>query len=68
MLVSSISGLKASLDSMNRAAAETAKGVEDGDIIGAQIDMIKAQRSFEANLAMLNAANHMQKALIDIFA
>jgi len=68
MNIYSIEGLRSSLALMNRAAREIARGPERGDYIGAQIDSIKAQRSFEANLAMLKSASDMQKALIDIFA
>jgi flagellar basal body rod protein FlgC len=68
MFLNSINGIHASLDLMNKASYEMSKGVEDGDIIGAQIDMIKAQRSLEANLAALKTASQMQKSIVDILA
>jgi hypothetical protein len=68
MFTNSINGIHASLDLMNRASYEISKGVEDGDIIGAQIDMIKAQRSMEANIAAVKTASQMQHSIVDILA
>lgn len=68
MMTNSINGIHASLDLMNRAAYEISKGIEDGDIIGAQIDIIKAQRSLEANLAVLKTASQMTHSIIDLLA
>lgn len=68
MMLNSINGIHASLELMNKASYEISKGIEDGDIIGAQIDIIKAQRSLEANLAALKTANQMQHSIIDILA
>jgi flagellar basal body rod protein FlgC len=68
MMLHSINGIHASLELMNKAAYEISKGVEDGDIVGAQIDIIKAQRSLEANLAVLKTASQMQHSIIDILA
>ena len=68
MMLHSINGIRASLELMNKASYEISKGIEDGDIIGAQIDVIKAQRSLEANLAALKTANQMQHSILDILA
>ncbi|NLI14921.1 MAG: hypothetical protein GX409_01405 [candidate division Zixibacteria bacterium] len=68
MMLHTINGIHASLELMNKAAYEISKGVEDGDIVGAQIDVIKAQRSLEANLAVLKTASQMQHSIIDILA
>jgi flagellar basal body rod protein FlgC len=67
-MLHTINGIHASLELMNKAAYEISKGVEDGDIVGAQIDVIKAQRSLEANLAVLKTASQMQHSIIDILA
>lgn len=68
MMLDSINSIHASLELMNKASYEISKGIEDGDIIGAQVDMIKAQRSLEANLAVLKTASEMQHSIIDILA
>jgi len=65
MLLNSISGIKDSMALMEKAAAEASKGVE-GDIVNSQIGMIVASNSMGANIAMLKAANEMQKTIIDI--
>ena len=67
MFLQSIGGIRASLDLMERAARESQKGVE-GDLIQAQVDMIKAGNSLTANISALRTADSMYKSLIDIFA
>ena len=67
MFIHSVSGLRSSIELMNKAARETAKGVE-GDLIAAQVQAIEAKAAFSANIAMLKAADQIQKSLIDILA
>jgi flagellar basal body rod protein FlgC len=52
---------------MDQAAVEAAKGPR-GDVVKSQIGLIVASNSLGANIAVLNAANEMQKSIIDIIA
>ena len=63
----SISGIQSSLSLMEKAALEIQKGPK-GDLAKSQVDMIRAQHSMEANVAVLRTADQMHRSLIDIFA
>ena len=67
MLTYSISGIRASMALMERAATEASKGPK-GDLVQSQVDMITAKHMMGANIAALKTANDMYKTLIDIFA
>jgi hypothetical protein len=67
MFTNSVNGIRDSMELMNKAAYEASRGV-DGDLVQAQVDAIEAQAELGANLAMLKAANQMQKSIIDILA
>jgi len=63
----SIQGIHSSYALMEKAAMETAKGPQ-ADILQASVDMIMAKTSMGANIAVLKAANDLQKTIIDILA
>ena len=67
MFASSISGIKHSMYLMEKAAAEAARGPK-ADILQSQVDMILAENSLGANIAVLKTANEMQKSIIDLIA
>ena len=67
MFSQSIAGIRDSMAILNRAAAEAAKGPR-GDVVKSQIGLIVASNSMGANIAVLKAANEMQKSIIDILA
>lgn len=67
MLLQSIQGIQASYALMEKAASETAKGPQ-ADILQASVDMIVAKASAGANIAVLKAANDLQKTIINILA
>jgi len=52
---------------MEKAAHEIQKGAK-GDLVKSQVDMIRAQHSMGANIAVLRTADLMHKSLIDILA
>ncbi len=65
MLTYSISGIQSSLSLMEKAAHEIQKGAK-GDLVKSQVDMIRAEHSLRANIAVLKTADIMHKSLIDI--
>ena len=67
MFSHSVTGIRNSINLMENAAIEAAKGPK-GDVVKSQVGMIIATNSMGANVAVLKAANEMQKTLIDIIA
>ena len=67
MFINSISGIRASMALMEKAALEAQKGPE-GDLIQSQTDAIQARHMMGANVAVLRAADEMYRSLIDILA
>jgi flagellar basal body rod protein FlgC len=67
MLLQSIQSTNSSYALMDKAATKMAKGPQ-ADIVQASVDMIMAKTSAGANIAVLKAANDIQKTIIDILA
>lgn len=67
MFAYSISGIRASMALMEKAAMEVSRGPK-ADILQSQVDMIIAKHSLGANIAALKTASSMQQSIIDILA
>lgn len=67
MFAYSISGIRASMALMEKAAREVSRGPK-ADILQSQVDMIIAKHSLSANIAALKTASSMQQSIIDILA
>jgi len=65
---SALFGLRTSLDHLEGTARRIARVAPAGDLAGDMVDLIRAQRTFEANVATVRSGDRMIGEMLDVLA